>query len=74
MAKQGKGTLFKRVDGKFLVYLPKDVCEDTMFPFTNFKPGPRSPNVGIIPVKVMFESYHPGKNPRRIIIEPWSEP
>jgi len=25
--------LFKRKDGKYLVYLPKDLAEDSMFPF-----------------------------------------
>ena len=28
----GKGRLFRRKDGKFLIYLPKDLCEDGMFP------------------------------------------
>ena len=30
---KGKGRIFKRADGKYLIYLPKDVCEDSMFPF-----------------------------------------
>jgi hypothetical protein len=25
--------LFRRKDGKYLVYLPKDLAEDSMFPF-----------------------------------------
>lgn len=33
MVNAGKGRLFKRKDGKFLIYLPKDLCEDSMFPF-----------------------------------------
>jgi hypothetical protein len=30
---EGKGRLFKRKDGKYLVYIPKDLAEDSMFPF-----------------------------------------
>jgi hypothetical protein len=33
MVSVGKGRLFRRKDGKFLIYLPKDLCEDSMFPF-----------------------------------------
>ena len=33
MVSEGKGRLFRRKDGKFLVYLPKDLAEDSMFPF-----------------------------------------
>jgi len=29
----GKGRLFRRKDGKYLIYLPKDLAEDSMFPF-----------------------------------------
>jgi hypothetical protein len=30
---EGRGRLFRRKDGKFLIYLPKDFAEDSMFPF-----------------------------------------
>jgi len=33
MVSDGKGRLFKRKDGKFLIYVPKDLAEDSMFPF-----------------------------------------
>jgi len=33
MVSEGKGRLFKRKDGKFLIYLLKDLAEDSMFPF-----------------------------------------
>ncbi len=33
MVSEGKGRLFKRKDGKYMVYLPKDLAEDSMFPF-----------------------------------------
>jgi hypothetical protein len=29
----GRGRLFRRKDGKYLIYLPKDLAEDSMFPF-----------------------------------------
>ena len=29
----GKGNLFKRPDGKYLIYLPKRLADDSMFPF-----------------------------------------
>ncbi len=33
MVSAGKGRLFRRKDGKYLVYLPKGLAEDSMFPF-----------------------------------------
>jgi hypothetical protein len=33
MVSEGKGRLFRRKDGKYLVYLPKDLAEDSLFPF-----------------------------------------
>ncbi|MGA3111025.1 MAG: hypothetical protein ABSE15_03225 [Candidatus Bathyarchaeia archaeon] len=33
MVSEGKGRLFRRKDGKYMVYLPKDLAEDSMFPF-----------------------------------------
>jgi len=33
MVSEGKGRLFRRKDGKCMVYLPKDLDEDSMFPF-----------------------------------------
>jgi hypothetical protein len=30
---EGRGRLFRRKDGKFLIYVPKDLAEDSMFPF-----------------------------------------
>jgi len=29
----GKGRLFRRADGKYLIYLPLDLATDSMFPF-----------------------------------------
>ena len=33
MALEGKGRIFRRTDGKYFVYLPKSVVEDSAFPF-----------------------------------------
>ena len=33
MVSAAKGRLFKRKDGKYLIYIPKSLAEDSMFPF-----------------------------------------
>jgi hypothetical protein len=33
LTSSGIGRVFKRKDGKYLIYLPKDLAEDSMFPF-----------------------------------------
>jgi hypothetical protein len=33
MVNEGRGRLFRRKDAKFLIYVPKDLAEDSMFPF-----------------------------------------
>jgi hypothetical protein len=33
MVSEGRGRLFRRKDGKYLIYLPKDLAEDSIFPF-----------------------------------------
>jgi hypothetical protein len=32
MVNEGRGRLFKRKDEKYLIYVPKDLAEDSMFP------------------------------------------
>jgi hypothetical protein len=34
MVREGIGSIFRRKDGKFFVYLPQGVVEDTAFPFS----------------------------------------
>jgi hypothetical protein len=60
MVSDGRGRLFRRKDGKYLVYLPKDLAEDSMFPFK----GSDS-----IFVKVSFKPS--GDN--RLLVEKWKE-
>jgi hypothetical protein len=60
LVNDGRGRLFRRKDGKFLIYLPKDLAEDSMFPFK----GSDS-----IFVKVSFKVGETG----RLLIERWKE-
>jgi len=61
MVSEGRGRLFRRKDGKYLIYVPKDLAEDSMFPFK----GSDS-----IFVKVGFK---PG-GPKEIVAELWEKP
>ncbi|HEY4674710.1 MAG TPA: hypothetical protein VIH48_01505 [Candidatus Bathyarchaeia archaeon] len=60
MVNEGRGRLFRRKDGKFLIYLPKDLAEDSMFPFKG---------ADSIFVRVSFKL---GDN--KLLIEKWKEP
>ena len=60
MVNEGRGRIFRRKDGKYLIYLPLDLAEDSMFPFR----GSDS-----ILVKVSFKL---GDN--KLLIEIWKEP
>ncbi len=60
MVNEGRGRLFRRKDGKYLIYLPKDLAEDSMFPFK----GSDS-----IFVNVSFKL-----NDHKLLIEQWKEP
>ena len=37
MVSSGNGRLFRRTDGKYLIYLPLDLATDSMFPFRTEK-------------------------------------
>jgi hypothetical protein len=60
MVSEGRGRLFRRKDGKYLIYLPKDLAEDSMFPFKG---------ADSIFVKVSFKLG--GKD---LLIEKWVPP
>ncbi len=64
MVSEGKGRLFKRKDGKYLIYLPLDLAEDSMFPFKDFKKSKRGTDS--VRVKVSFKH---GEN--KILVEKW---
>jgi hypothetical protein len=60
LVSEGRGRLFRRKDGKYLIYLPKDLAEDSMFPFKG---------ADSIFVKVSFKLK--GDN---LLVEKWVEP
>jgi len=60
MVSEGRGRLFRRKDGKYLIYVPKDLAEDSMFPFQE---------ASSIIVKVTFKI---GSD--KLFIERWTEP
>jgi len=60
MVNEGRGRIFRRKDGKYLIYLPLDLAEDSMFPFK----GSDS-----ILVKVSFKL-----GDIKLLIEKWKEP
>ena len=62
MVSNGRGRLFRRKDGKYLIYVPKDLAEDSVFPFK----GSDS-----IFVKVSFKI---GETTKLLLIEKWKEP
>ena len=33
MVSEGKARFFKNSQGRYMIYLPVDLCEDSMFPF-----------------------------------------
>ena len=59
MTNEAKGRLYRRKDGKYLLYLPRNIVEDSMFPF---KVNPA------VKVKISFKV---GDN--KLIIEKWEE-
>jgi len=68
MVSEGRGRLFRRKDGKYLIYLPLYLAEDSMFPFKDFGRGKKGA-MGSMDVKVSFKL---GDN--RLLIEEWHAP
>ena len=60
MVNEARGRLFRRKDRKYLVYVPKGLAEDSMFPFK----GSAS-----IQVKISFKL-----GDDKLLIEEWKEP
>ena len=59
MVSEAKGRLFRRKDGKYLLYVPKDLAEDSMFPF---KANPA------VRIKISFKL-----GDKKLIVEEWKE-
>jgi hypothetical protein len=60
MVNEGRGRIFRRQDGKYLIYLPLDLAEDSMFPFRGYDS---------ILVKVSFKL-----GDTKLLTEKWKEP
>jgi len=60
MVNEGRGRLFRRKDGKYLIYVPLDLAEDSMFPFKG---------ADSVFVKISFKL---GDN--KLLVEKWQEP
>ena len=61
MVSEARGRLFRRKDNKYLIYIPKDLGGDSMFPWKDFDS---------VYVKVSFK---PG-GAKKLVIEKWKEP
>jgi len=59
MVNEGKCRLFRRKDGKYLIYVPLDLAEDSMFPFHTQTS---------IELKISFKIGE-----KKLIIEEWKE-
>jgi len=59
MVSEGRARLFRRKDGKYLIYVPLDLAEDSMFPFKT---------VSSLELKISFKI---GDN--KLILEKWKE-
>ena len=62
MVSEGKGRLFRRVDDKYLVYVPKDLGKDSMFPF------PLTKEDHSVAVKVSFKIGE-----KKLTVEKWEK-
>jgi hypothetical protein len=59
MVSEANGRLFRRKDGKYLLYVPKGLAEDSMFPF---KANPE------VMVKISFKV-----GDKKLTVEKWKE-
>lgn len=59
MVNEAEGRLFRRKDGKYLLYIPKDLAEDSMFPFKT--------NSSVI-VRISFKV-----GDKKLTVEKWKE-
>ena len=59
MVSEGRGRLFRRTDGKYLIYLPVYLAEDSMFPFQGSD-------------SIMVHVSFPKDGTKRLDIKPWT--
>jgi hypothetical protein len=67
LVNEGKGRLFRRKDGKYLLYLPVDLAEDSMFPFKEYAKTKRGADS--IPVRIYFK-----RGDDKLVVEKYREP
>jgi hypothetical protein len=67
MVSEGRGRLFRRKDGKYLLYVPVKLAEDSMFPFKNFTKTKRGADAVL--VKVSFK----GEGRPQLVVEQWKK-
>jgi len=65
LVSEGRGRLFRRKDGKYLIYLPLDMAEDSMFPFKEFTRTKRGAESLVVKV-----SFRIGDS--KLLIEKWN--
>jgi hypothetical protein len=66
MVSEGKGRLFRRKDGKYLIYLPVDLAGDSMFPLKDLQRTKRGADS--MRVKVSFK-----QGEGKLVVEKWKE-
>ena len=62
MVSEAKGRLFRRKDGKYLLYIPVDLAEDSMFPIKATSANP------VVRVKIGFKI-----GDKKLTIEKWKK-
>ena len=67
MVSAGRGRLFRRKDGKYLIYLPLDLAEDSMFPFKEYQRTKRGADAVLLKV-----SFKLGDD--KLLVEKWKGP
>ncbi len=67
MVSEGRGNLFRRKDGKYLIYIPLDLAEDSMFPFKDYRKTKRGADS--ISLKVSFKI-----GDDKLLIQKWDGP
>lgn len=70
MVNEGRGRLFRTTDGKYLVYLPVYLAEDSMFPSKDWQENKRTGEKNSISIKVSFKP----DGDKELLIEKWKEP
>ena len=70
MVSKGRARLYRTEDRKYMIYMPKSLVEDSMFPFKNWQEDQRTGDKNTIRVKVSFKLG----GAKRLIVEEWKEP